>query len=107
MCGITGGVWTDPRRAIDANILCSMTDAIRHRGPDDNGHWFSRVPAYLHQPEIGVALGFRRLSIIDLVGGHQPLCNEDESVWIVFNGEIYNFLQLKQNPSPKSPMPLT
>jgi len=72
-----------------------MTDAIRHRGPDDNGHWFSRVPAYLHQPEIGVALGFRRLSIIDLAGGHQPLCNEDESVWIVFNGEIYNYRELR------------
>jgi asparagine synthase (glutamine-hydrolysing) len=96
MCGIAGGVWTDPRRAIDANLIRSMTDVIRHRGPDDNGHWLSRVPAYLHQPEVGVALGFRRLSIIDVEGGHQPLCNEDESVWLVFNGEIYNYRELRQ-----------
>lgn len=95
MCGITGGVWTDPRRSISANLLQSMTDVIRHRGPDDNGHWLAQLPSYLHHPEMGVALGFRRLSIIDVAGGHQPLCNEDQTVWLVFNGEIYNYRELR------------
>ena len=63
-----------------------MADSIEHRGPDDEGFYFSGQ----------VGLGFRRLSIIDLGGGHQPLCNEDESVWIVFNGEIYNYQELRQ-----------
>jgi asparagine synthase (glutamine-hydrolysing) len=63
-----------------------MADSIVHRGPDDEGFYFSGQ----------VGLGFRRLSIIDLGGGHQPLCNEDESVWIVFNGEIYNYQELRQ-----------
>src|SRR3990172_10953181 len=63
-----------------------MTDAIRHRGPDDEGfHVWGQV-----------GLGFRRLSIIDLSGGHQPLSNEDGTVWIVFNGEIYNYQSLRQ-----------
>jgi len=63
-----------------------MADSIEHRGPDDEGFYFSGQ----------VGLGFRRLSIIDLGGGHQPLCNEDESIWIVFNGEIYNYQELRQ-----------
>src|SRR5690348_9046315 len=62
-----------------------MCDAIVHRGPDDEG-------VYLNG---GVALGMRRLSIIDLAGGHQPIHNEDCTVWVVFNGEIYNFAQLR------------
>lgn len=66
--------------------LKRMTDVIVHRGPDDSGFWTDR----------GVGLGFRRLSIIDLAEGHQPLCNEDEQVWIVFNGEIYNYKELRK-----------
>ena len=62
-----------------------MCDVIRHRGPDDEGVWV----------DDGVALGMRRLSIIDLSTGHQPMHNEDGSVWIVFNGEIYNFRELR------------
>jgi len=64
-----------------------MTDAIAHRGPDDDGHYFD--------PTGGVALGHRRLSIIDLAGGHQPQSNEDGSIWIAFNGEIYNYRELQ------------
>jgi asparagine synthase (glutamine-hydrolysing) len=64
-----------------------MTDVISHRGPDDEGF-------YINQ---NVGLGFRRLSIIDLKTGHQPLSNEDETIWIVFNGEIYNYLELREN----------
>ena len=63
-----------------------MTDSIQHRGPDDEGFYLAEQ----------VGLGFRRLSIIDLAGGHQPLSNEDETVWIVFNGEIYNYQELRK-----------
>ncbi len=64
-----------------------MCDQIRHRGPDDEGFYVDRH----------CALGMRRLSIIDLAGGHQPISNEDGSVWVVFNGEIYNFLELRKD----------
>ena len=63
-----------------------MCDVIRHRGPDDEG---------IHV-EGGVGLGMRRLSIIDLSTGHQPIHNEDETIWIVFNGEIYNYRELRR-----------
>src|SRR3569833_650684 len=63
-----------------------MAGTIRHRGPDDEGY-------FLHGP---VGLGFRRLSIIDLSGGHQPMSDQDETTWVVFNGEIYNFLELRK-----------
>ncbi|MEZ6109836.1 MAG: asparagine synthase (glutamine-hydrolyzing) [Pirellulaceae bacterium] len=96
MCGITGAIWTDPDKAIDATTLTRMTDVLRHRGPDDSGQfrneWRTREP-YEAQP--GVALGFRRLSIIDLSGGHQPMANETDDVWVVFNGEIYNYPALR------------
>ena len=97
MCGITGAVWNDPRLGLDEPQLLCMTRAIRHRGPDDEGTYLTEYrlrPPYEAQP--GVALGFRRLSIIDLAGGHQPMCNEDESVWMVFNGEIYNYRDLRR-----------
>src|SRR5207245_1035685 len=67
-------------------LVDRMCDVIRHRGPDDEGVWV----------EQGVALGMRRLSIIDLSTGHQPIHNEDRTVWIVFNGEIYNFRELRR-----------
>ena len=97
MCGITGAIWTDPKRAIDASTLRKMTDVLRHRGPDDDGSYtneFCLRPPY--EPMPGVALGFRRLSIIDLEGGHQPMSNEDGTVWVVFNGEIYNYPALRR-----------
>jgi asparagine synthase (glutamine-hydrolysing) len=85
MCGIAGfvGRAADPR-ATDASLR-AMCGAIRHRGPDDEGRHV--VP--------GIALGMRRLSIIDVSGGHQPIFNEDESVVVVFNGEIYNHHQIR------------
>jgi asparagine synthase (glutamine-hydrolysing) len=81
MCGIVGRV--SPAPVSEAEIL-TMCDAIVHRGPDDWGTFI----------EDGVGLGMRRLSIIDLAGGHQPMTNEDGSVVVVLNGEIYNFHQL-------------
>jgi asparagine synthase (glutamine-hydrolysing) len=97
MCGITGAVWNDPGKGIDDATLSRMTSVLRHRGPDDEGSYHSEFrlrPPYEAMP--GVGLGFRRLSIIDLATGHQPMPNEDESVWIVFNGEIYNFPTLRR-----------
>ena len=84
MCGITGIFDTRSRRDVPRTILTAMNDAIAHRGPDDDGFHF----------EAGVGLGHRRLSIIDLSTGHQPLYNEDNTVAVVFNGEIYNYQEL-------------
>ena len=84
MCGICGLI-SKSGEPVDEYVLHSMTDAIVHRGPDDEGH-------FLHG---SVGLGFRRLSIVDLAHGHQPLTNEDGTVWIVFNGEIYNYKPLR------------
>jgi asparagine synthase (glutamine-hydrolysing) len=84
VCGITGFVDIRARREPDRALLRRMNDSQRHRGPDGDGEHF----------EPGVALGHRRLAIIDLATGQQPLYNEDESVVIVFNGEIYNYQQL-------------
>jgi len=97
MCGITGAIWTHPKLEIDATTLQKMTDVIRHRGPDDRGNYHSEFrlqPPYEAMP--GVALGFRRLSIIDLDTGNQPISNEDGSIWVVFNGEIYNYTTLRR-----------
>ncbi len=97
MCGITGAIWTEPARAIDHELLGRMTDELAHRGPDDQGIYHSDCrlrPPYESQP--GVALGHRRLSIIDVQDGGQPMANEDATVWIVFNGEIYNYVALRQ-----------
>ena len=99
MCGIAGGVWSYGERGLSIEDLRRMTDAIAHRGPDDEGHWMEMPknnPSVIQaRPSPGVALGFRRLSIIDLSTGHQPLGNEDGKVQIVFNGEIYNYQQLR------------
>jgi len=91
MCGIAGFVESSDTPAPFAPdegraLVHRMCDVIRHRGPDDEGVWL----------EEGVALGMRRLSIIDLSTGHQPIHNEDRTVWIVFNGEIYNFPELRR-----------
>ncbi len=96
MCGITGGVWTAADKALDADLLGRMTDILRHRGPDDVGTYCSELQRADQGGMIpGVALGFRRLSIIDLALASQPLSNEDGTVWVVFNGEIYNFVSLR------------
>lgn len=85
MCGIAGYLRLDWGGALDRAPLKSMCDAIRHRGPDDEGYHF----------EDEVALGHRRLSIIDLAGGRQPMSSSDGNLTIVFNGEIYNFRELR------------
>ncbi len=81
MCGICGKLNFDRDNEVSQPLLKAMADSIAHRGPDDDGYYISGQ----------IGLGFRRLSIIDLAGGHQPLSNEDGTVWIVFNGEIYNY----------------
>lgn len=86
MCGIAGILNFDPNRSADADLLSRMTRALTHRGPDGEGF-------YADGP---VGLGHRRLSIIDLAGGAQPLSNEDGTVWISFNGEIFNFKDLRR-----------
>ena len=87
MCGICGKLNFDLEKPISNGLLKRMADTISHRGPDDEGY-------YLSGP---IGLGFRRLSIIDLATGHQPLSNEDGTIWIVFNGEIYNFEELRDD----------
>jgi asparagine synthase (glutamine-hydrolysing) len=84
MCGICGIVGINTSRTIDRDALLRMTQVMKHRGPDDQGTY----------DDGQVGLGSRRLSIIDLVGGRQPIANEDETLWIVFNGEIYNYREL-------------
>ncbi|MCA9178822.1 MAG: asparagine synthase (glutamine-hydrolyzing) [Planctomycetales bacterium] len=97
MCGITGALWNTPQKALDGATLKRMVESLRHRGPDDEGDWRSEFRLQeANEVRPGVALGFRRLSIIDLAGGHQPMSNEDGSVWMVFNGEIYNYLELRR-----------
>src|SRR6266571_183185 len=84
MCGIFGALATDSTRPADLQALRRMGEVLAHRGPDGGG---------LHTDR-GLGIGMRRLSIIDLKTGDQPLANEDGSVWVVFNGEIYNYREL-------------
>jgi len=86
MCGICGQFNFGDQAGVQRWTIEKMTKSIVHRGPDDEGYYISGA----------VGLGFRRLSIIDLEGGHQPMSNADESIWVVFNGEIYNFPELKR-----------
>ena len=85
MCGIAGAFNLDGA-AVASESLCGMIRTLGHRGPDDTGFYAGN----------GVGLAHARLSIIDLAGGKQPMCNEDRSLWITFNGEIFNYLELKQ-----------
>jgi len=85
MCGICGIFLLDPEAEVDRAALERMNRTMVHRGPDDEGYHVSGA----------VGLAMRRLSIIDLEGGHQPITNEDQSLWIVFNGEIYNYPELR------------
>lgn len=86
MCGICGEYNFGTNRPVSLPDIHSMAAAISHRGPDDEG-FYCRGP---------VGLGFRRLSIIDLAGGHQPMSDPEQKVWLIFNGEIYNFLELRR-----------
>jgi asparagine synthase (glutamine-hydrolysing) len=90
MCGICGICFPD-ERSVDIDILKKMTTTLQHRGPDDDGYYTNA----------GIALGHRRLSIIDLDTGKQPIHNEDETIYVVFNGEIYNFPEIKKELEEK------
>ena len=83
MCGIAGFVLREG--IADSAAVRLMCDQIRHRGPDDEGFYSNGA----------CALGMRRLSVIDLEHGHQPISNEDGTIWVVFNGEIYNFQEIR------------
>lgn len=85
MCGICGQIKIASDEPVDQKTIRRMAQTIFHRGPDDDGYFFDR----------SVGLGFRRLSIIDLSGGHQPMADADKSIWLVFNGEIYNYKELR------------
>ena len=85
MCGIAGQFNYSRGERVHSEAIRRMANAIAHRGPDDEG--------YLISGPLG--LGFRRLSIIDLAGGHQPMADAEQTVWVVFNGEIYNFKELR------------
>ncbi|MEE8359379.1 MAG: asparagine synthetase B, partial [Candidatus Omnitrophota bacterium] len=93
MCGIAGiASFKDSR--ISEDMVLGMARTLTHRGPDDEGVYLSaeKNPA----TKLKVGLGHKRLSIIDLEGGHQPMANENENIWIVYNGEVYNFPELRQ-----------
>src|SRR2546425_4351519 len=87
MCGIAGFIDMQRSRESAAQLIDHMCKIIRHRGPDDQGVWTGD----------GVALGMRRLAIIDVAGGQQPIFNEDRTVAVVLNGEIYNFRELRSD----------
>lgn len=115
MCGIAGGYWGQDASPLPVDDLRRMTEILAHRGPDDFGLYHSHAdtdrglhlvggrsqsseaasPGASKSSGPGAALGHRRLSIIDLAGGHQPLSNEDGTVWIAFNGEVYNYRELR------------
>jgi asparagine synthase (glutamine-hydrolysing) len=86
MCGICGVALADRAASVAPDVIDRMTRSIEHRGPDDVGVYRSG----------SVVLGHRRLSIVDLGGGHQPMANEDETVWIAYNGEVYNHSEYRQ-----------
>jgi asparagine synthase (glutamine-hydrolysing) len=86
MCGIAGICLLRGSGSVSVEMLSRMTGILRHRGPDESGIYV----------DDRVGLGHARLSIIDLAGGTQPIPNEDESLWIVFNGEIFNYPELRE-----------
>src|SRR5438128_10751194 len=85
MCGIAGQFNFERREPVERETIVRMAGSIAHRGPDDEGYFVSGP----------IGLGFRRLSIIDLAGGHQPMADAEKTVWVLFNGEIYNFKELR------------
>ena len=86
MCGICGPFNFLHGKPVYPETIRRMADSIAHRGPDDEGYYMSG----------SLGFGFRRLSIIDLAGGHQPMSDSQEKVWVIFNGEIYNFQELRE-----------
>ncbi|HTS19103.1 MAG TPA: asparagine synthase (glutamine-hydrolyzing) [Verrucomicrobiae bacterium] len=91
MCGIAGKFNFADNAPVSRELIARMNVAQAHRGPDGSGEYFDR----------GVGLAHRRLSILDVAGGHQPMANEDDTIWIVFNGEIYNFPELRDRLEAK------
>ncbi|HVZ61686.1 MAG TPA: asparagine synthase (glutamine-hydrolyzing) [Terriglobales bacterium] len=92
MCGLAGKYYFSSDNVVNEAVVKAMTNSMPYRGPDDSGFYTKR----------NVGLGHRRLSILDLSSaGHQPMCNEDGTVWVVFNGEIYNYLELRANLESK------
>src|SRR5207248_1518921 len=91
MCGICGQFSFQRREPVERETIVRMARSIAHRGPDDEGFFISGP----------VGLGFRRLSIIDLAGGHQPMSDAQETVWVIFNGEIYNYRELRNQLQSK------
>ena len=87
MCGICGIFEFDAIRPVERDLIHRMNCSLRHRGPDDEGIYIDR----------GIGLGHRRLSIIDVSGGHQPISNEDGTIWVLLNGEIYNYPDLSRD----------
>src|SRR6056297_796585 len=87
MCGISGILYFDRSRPVAAEVTRRMADAMAHRGPDADGFWSGP----------GIGLAHRRLSIIDLAGGEQPMTDASGSLHVVFNGEIYNYPSLREN----------
>ena len=87
MCGICGKINFDPEKVVNRDIIVQMTEAMVHRGPDQSGYFLDR----------NVGLGHRRLNIIDLSTGQQPMSNEDDNLWIIYNGEIYNYQELRED----------
>ncbi len=124
MCGIAG-IFSPAGKPVESRLLVQMTNSLRHRGPDDEGYILAQTASANAQPFRGsdtisavthpdindrallgrnsnLGLGWRRLSIIDLSPtGHQPMSNADQSIWIVFNGEIYNYIELRRELSAK------
>ncbi len=99
MCGIAGIAYNNGQ-PVEYDVLENMTRSMKHRGPDDEGIYISKNPESKipgrQNPNVQIGLGHRRLSIIDLSdSGHQPMSNEDETIWITYNGEVYNFKELK------------
>jgi asparagine synthase (glutamine-hydrolysing) len=87
MCGICGKINYDLEKPVDHNLVSRMTEAMIHRGPDQSGYFMEK----------NVGLGHRRLNIIDLSTGQQPMSNEDDNLWIIYNGEIYNYQYLRDD----------
>src|SRR5206468_8461874 len=85
MCGICGQINIGRIEYVQPDTIRRMTKTMVHRGPDDDGYYFSG----------SLGLGFRRLYIIDLAGGHQPMSDAEETIWVMLNGEIYNFKELR------------
>ncbi|MCJ7507488.1 MAG: asparagine synthase (glutamine-hydrolyzing) [candidate division Zixibacteria bacterium] len=91
MCGICGIIYNDRQKTVDSHLIREMCQVLRHRGPDDQGFYLKG----------NVGLGHQRLSIIDLGLGHQPISNEDDTLWIIYNGEVYNYLEIRPSLEKK------